>query len=219
MYCKNCGSEVADGSKFCTSCGASLDQGSQGQTSSQNYTTTQPMQNHSSLQEGRGNQKTFFKGKEKRIGTSGEIKFNSGYEKPKKKRGIIKKLLLIIILVAVGFVAYTMFFGSNIASLEVASAIDSTTYAPTAVTDTFATDTPAIYATFFITGLDIGTPIQGEWVYESQQVAVAELYTTEENQNAYFSFTIPDNGWPTGAYEINIYINGEYETTKEFSIR
>jgi hypothetical protein len=219
MFCKSCGKEVADGSSFCTSCGARLDQTSQGQNASQNYTTRQPMQEYSSLQEGQGNQKGFFKGKEKKIGTSGEIKFNSNYEKPKKKRGIIKKLFLFIILVVVGFVAYTMFFGGNIASLEMASDIDPNTFAPTAISESFTTDTPAIYATFFITGLDIGTPVQGEWVYENQQIAVAELYTTEKNQNAYFYFTIPDTGWATGAYAINIYVNGEYETTKEFSIR
>ncbi len=220
MFCRNCGKEIDDGSSFCTNCGAKIEKtNNQRQAPNQNFTTKAPMSNHSSLLgHEQSSRKGFFKGKEKRIGTSGEIKFNSR-DNPKKKGSIIKKLFLFIVFVAIGFVAYSMFFGSNIASLEISSAIDPNTYAPTSIAEVFPTDTPEIYATFFISGLDIGTPIQGEWIYENQQAGIAELHTSEKNQNAFFSFSIPDNGWPTGSYSINIYIDGELETTKEFSIR
>jgi hypothetical protein len=107
---------------------------------------------------------------------------------------------------------------SFISNLYTASSINAYNYEPTNILNTFSNDTPEIFATFEVDGLPIGTDIQGEWVYEGEQVAVAELYTTEESQNAYFSFTIPDSGWPSGSYEINIYIQEEFSIGKSFNV-
>ncbi len=219
MFCKQCGKELDKGSAFCTSCGAKV--ASNDQQTQQEHTTREKFRDYNSLtHDQESSRKSFFKGKEASIGTSGEIKFKKQKKvKEKKKGGIIKKLfLLAVFLIVIVFIA-SIFLGGNISNLQTALGVNASTLQPMNVTSTFAVDTPEIFATFSVAGLPIGTDIQGEWVCEGDQVAVAELYTTEEAQNAYFSFSKPDAGWPVGAYEVNVYVQGQFQVGKKFSVR
>jgi hypothetical protein len=190
------------------------------QSNQQGYTTREQFREYNSLSnEQNDNRKTFFKGKQASIGSSGEVKFKKSKVKEKKKGGVIKKLILLIVFIIVVLFLVSLFFGSNITNLQTTTGINPNTLDPTNATSTFATDTPEIFATFTVAGLPIGTDIQGEWVYEGEQAAVAEIYTTEEAQNAYFSFSIPDAGWPIGSYEINIYVKNEFQVGKKFTVR
>ena len=96
---------------------------------------------------------------------------------------------------------------------------------PTKITYTFNYDTPRIYCTFQVIDAPIGTSVTAEWVYvkgaSNVENYLIDSWTefTEGNKNiAMFINRLP-NGWPSGDYEVVLYINGEPQGSIPFKVK
>jgi len=74
----------------------------------------------------------------------------------------------------------------------------------------FATDTPEIIVTAILNNAPEGTEATFDWMYLEGEpylidtVSVTSEYTTTD---LYSSLSIPDDGWPAGAYKVTIKLN------------
>lgn len=88
----------------------------------------------------------------------------------------------------------------------------------------FTPDTPMIYLSGAIDEVPVGTEITINWRYlggeaGDEQDIDSVVLTADETPNVFFSnLEAPDNGWPTGDYEIVIELDGKKAATKEFSV-
>ncbi len=101
-----------------------------------------------------------------------------------------------------------------------ASEVDDVTYEVVTACDTFAVDTPVIYLITQLRTAPKGTNITAEWWYVDQEIFIdsATLESTEVNQTLMFSLSRPDKGWPTGAYQVKLYLNDEEVETVDFTV-
>ncbi len=230
MFCQECGNQLKDDTKFCNGCGTKVSkketeqhQNQQGPIEEQapkekNYTVCEPFQPFSSLDPVQPiYQKTAFKGKQASVGTSGGIKFNKGT----KKGGCLKTIFIAIGIMIALVVALVFFSDSSIGSVQTALSIDSGTLEPINKASTFGSDTPEIFVTFTLSNLPIGTAVKSDWIYLDEDILItdARIKTTEDNQNAYFSLSRPNNGWPVGDYEVKLYVEDAYKKSAKFSVK
>ncbi len=63
--------------------------------------------------------------------------------------------------------------------------------------------------------------MESEWYYleDDYLITTASVNTTKENQNLYFSLERPDNGWPTGDYEVRLYATEDEPVIAKFSVK
>ena len=212
MFCKNCGTKIDAETNFCSSCGEKVE-------GTKNYTAPKPFETNSiDGSENPQYQKSAFKGKQATAGTSGEIKFGGG----KKKPGPIKKFFKLIMFLVVLFIVYAVFIADTgpVYNIKTATSIDNTTYEATATANSFTVTTPEIFVTFSTQNLEVGTDIEGSWVYTTKDmhIASASLTTTLDGQNAYFSLSKPTAGWPIGDYEVQFKIAGEQVASTTFTV-
>lgn len=223
MFCQECGNNLPDSVKFCDACGTKITAESkssefeQQQTpQEEKFTAPEPFQPFSSIDPNQPiYKKTFFKGKQSSTGTRGQIKFDGG-----KKKSFLKRLFILLGALIAIILVLSIFADSNITKVQTATAIASGTMEPMNVATTFNTNTPEIFVTFSLSGLPIGTNIKGEWIYKDQDISIVtgNMHTTENNQNAYFSLSIPDNGWPVGDYEVKLFAGDDYKTSAKFKV-
>ncbi len=218
MFCKNCGKQLTDNVPFCDGCGAP--QGAapvQPPPNQPNYTAPQPFQPYSNLTSQQPMyQKTAFKGKQVSTGSSGHVQFRNGG----KKGGCLKGILIGVGVLVVLLVALVLIGGSGLSNVKTAVMIEADTFEPVGVTSVFKTDSPEIFVTCTVSGLPIGTVVEGEWYYLDQDVFITSstVRTTQDRQNLYFSLSRPDNGWPVGAYEVTLYVEGEEPVIASFLV-
>ncbi len=201
MFCKNCGAKIADDAKFCESCGTKV-----GETS---YTAPKPFEKNSV--DGSQNyqyQNSTFKGAQYSTGTSGSVSFG-------RKKGFFGKLVGFIIVAVILYFVITWLFGGTITNARTSTLIDGNTYEAVDPTDTFATNTPEIYVSFRVNGVESGTVIESYWFYMSSDPitfidsSAITLLEDANGQYGYFSMLMPTSGWPVGDYDIDIYVGDE----------
>jgi hypothetical protein len=220
MFCKNCGTKMDESTNFCPSCGNEVSGDKVNGES--NYTAPKPFETNSI--DGSQNpqfQKSAFKGKQASTGTAGKIEFGGG-----KKKGLIRrffsKLFKLTLFLVVLFVVYAVFIADTgpVYNIETATSIDNTTYEATATANRFTVNTPEIFVTFSTQDLEVGTDIFAAWVYTTKdmQITSAKLTTTLDAQNAYFSLSRPNDGWPIGNYEVQFKIGDEQVAVAAFTV-
>ena len=138
----------------------------------------------------------------------------------------MKKLLIValcISLVAVFFGCNLSITTANFQNIQTASQVDNTTKKPITVTSTFTSTSPFIYVTGSINNAPEGTTIKGEWIYnETDPVTIidsATLKTVEVDTDFQFNLSKPTNDWPTGKYEVKLYIDDKYIQSVNFEVK
>ena len=219
-FCPNCGKQLMGNENFCNSCGTKIAKNPEQKTDEKNYTAPKPFQTHSTIDPNQPvYEKTAFKGKQVTAGTSGEIKFNTG---KKKKGGCLSTILkLLVVIIVLGVAAMLFLGGSGITNVNTAEGFDPTSYEPINKTSTFNVNTPEIFVTFSLSDLPVGTYVYCEWIYLDQNISIitSSIQTTMEEQNAYFSLTRPDNGWPTGEYQVKLFVDEKTQTSVNFKVK
>ncbi|HAT03277.1 MAG TPA: hypothetical protein DCS29_00660 [Candidatus Magasanikbacteria bacterium] len=93
----------------------------------------------------------------------------------------------------------------------------------------FSSDTPELFLTALLQNAVEGTVVNYSWYYLGEQ-GTEEPYEIDsvdftkkegDQQEVYGSLSIPDNGWPVGAYQVVLQIKADNvdPITKEFSIK
>jgi len=225
MFCSSCGNQLPDEAVFCTKCG-SKQSGSQEKNTpqSQGYTAPQPFQQYSTIDPHQPiYQKQAFAGKQASVGSSGHVSFGNN-STGKKSGGCLKVFLvgiLVLFLIAALGIGAILLFGSSegISNVRIASQIDSVTNQPITLTNTFTPQSPIIYCTLNSKN-EIGTLVSVEWWYTTDNILITSYSINAETDDDQFSFSLsrPDNGWPTGSYEVKVYVNDKYATSAKFKV-
>jgi len=215
MFCKKCGSKLDDHTQFCPNCGSKVEQ--------EGFTNPKPFETHS-VDESKNPQfqQSAFKGVQYSTGSSGHVSFGN-----RRKKSLLGQIIKIVIGIAVVVFIYQCFFSDNgpIYNIQTASSIDYDTYEAIDIDNTFSTTTPEIFITFSVRDYDIGTVIQADWYYldgvtdENDGYIDSSVITVQyDDQDAYISMTIPNQGWPVGEYEVNFFAGDEYVISVGFTI-
>ena len=122
------------------------------------------------------------------------------------------------------FAAIGIFTSAHAGDVKVESviAVDGDTKPAT----TFASDVPKLYAFFRTKGTAKGGKLRGAWIAEdvgdaappNTKIDEATITGDEDNFHGAFSLSKPDNGWPVGKYQVEIYADGALVTTVKFTI-
>jgi hypothetical protein len=112
--------------------------------------------------------------------------------------------------------------GLYLGQVIMTSAIDSANR-PTAVTDTFATTAPAIYAVVPGVNVPAGSSLFARWLRDGQLFEDSSALTADKAYtNTFIQFTLqPKAGQtlPPGAYTVQIFGNGVQRTAAQFTVR
>jgi len=133
----------------------------------------------------------------------------------------MKKLISVSLIVLLALVISSCSFTTaNLADLTMASAVQDNL--PVTVTNVFTTTSPVIYATGTLKNAPEGTEITGEWYYletdPETYIDSSTLTSVDMNTSFTFSLSIPNNGWPTGDYEIRFFIDDQPSSTLSFTV-
>ena len=95
--------------------------------------------------------------------------------------------------------------GLQVTGAVAATGVDSD-FLPTGIRSDFVTTTPEIFIFVDLTGVDADSTLTSEWNWLDDNLQFGEytldIMTGEES--VYFSMTMPDAGWPTGSYEVDL---------------
>ena len=116
------------------------------------------------------------------------------------------------------------FTTAALSEATMATGIDSESK-PVGATDVFDANTPEIFCSVKLSNAPSDTEVLSEWVYikgELEDVTdhVIDSFpvVTDGTRYLQFSMTRPDNGWPTGEYEMVLYVDGKEKVTLPFTI-
>jgi hypothetical protein len=91
--------------------------------------------------------------------------------------------------------------------------------------DVFKPDTPKIVLHAELVDMPDGTKVAADWIAEKTDAAPAnykidsaEIVTTKAINEASFSMTKPDAGWPVGDYRVDLSIDGKPATSVKFTV-
>ncbi|MEO5897351.1 MAG: hypothetical protein ABIS06_16805 [Vicinamibacterales bacterium] len=77
-----------------------------------------------------------------------------------------------------------------------------------------------IYASVATDGAAANTALRAKWTYEDGQVVDDSTRTIAPNTRERTEFHIAKpNGWPTGKYQVEIFLNGTSAETKKFEVK
>ena len=92
-------------------------------------------------------------------------------------------------------------------------------------TNTFFPDTPKIVCVFKIEGASVGTSLNSVWIAENVGEAAPPNYKIAEKKltlpfmnSGEVSLSMPDAGWPTGSYRLELYLGDKLVTTVRFNV-
>ena len=104
-------------------------------------------------------------------------------------------------------------------ALTMASKVDEGNNPANSTTTFSKTDT--IWAVADITGTGIGTPVESRWfhVTSNQQINSNTVTTTSAGEHRLPFFISKPDGWPTGDYRVDIYINGNMLKSQTFQVQ
>lgn len=95
---------------------------------------------------------------------------------------------------------------------------------PVNIQDKFNPDAEAIHAVAVMDKVRPGTIIKGVWVSvdaietPNYQIDAAEVQAVSADVRAHFALSKPNNGWPTGNYRLDIYVDNKFSTSVPFAI-
>ena len=131
-------------------------------------------------------------------------------------------IFVLVIFIAVSIAACSFSVSTaSLKNLQMASQVDGSNKAVN-VTDTFENDTPVIYATGTVDSAPGGTVIEALWVYVESAPPIdidsVEMTINDSDVDFVFSLSKPDNGWPSGKYEVRFSIDGVYKESLYFTV-
>lgn len=208
MYCPNCGQQIPDDTRFCPHCGQ---QSKPAQTQPASQQTPQQVPYQQAYQQQPYQQPPY----------------QQQPVKPKKKTGCLIGAIVAGVLVVALIIALILGGGScsvttaRLTDAAMASMVDPDTLQAVSKTNRFSPATPVIYATALLKNAPEDTLITAKWYYVTEDIDIAsvDIESTETNQYISFSLSRPDNGFPVGDYEVELYIDGELSETLKFSVK
>lgn len=119
------------------------------------------------------------------------------------------------------FLSSCSFTTANFSNIAMSSDINSD-FTPVNETTKFSTNTPIFYVSGRVNNAPASTQINGKWYYIDTEPAIfidESVYLVENTTTSfYFSLSAPDNGWPSGTYSVELYIDGKIEQTLTFTV-
>lgn len=221
MFCQNCGRQIPEESKFCPHCGQQATPAQTQETPQQAQPIqqeTQPIQQQAPYQQPLNQPAPY------------QQPVQQPYQQPlkkKKKTGCLIGIIIAVVLVAVLIILLIIGGGScsitsaRLTETAMASEVDADTQQAVSKTDEFSPDAPVIYATALLNNAPEDTLITAKWRYVTEDIDIAsvDLESTETSQYISFSLSAPDNGFPVGDYEVELYIDGTLEETLKFTVK
>lgn len=135
---------------------------------------------------------------------------------------IFAVLILTLVSILSGCVTITANEGlvAQITDNTMALEVDEETFEVIKASNKFKEDTSTIYLVTQVESAPEGTKIKAEWYYIDEEVFIAstDIEPIYQSQPLLFSLSKPDNGWPTGKYQVILYINEEKATTVFFTV-
>ena len=138
----------------------------------------------------------------------------------------MKKIILACTLITILFVSIgcsVRFTTANYSNIQMASEIDDSNNKPINTTTIFDVTAPMLYVTGTLNNAPDGTVIKAEWLYIDNDPVISidsvELEIKDVTTDFYFSLSKPNNDWPTGKYEVKLYIDDEYKQSVNFEVK
>jgi hypothetical protein len=136
------------------------------------------------------------------------------------------KLFLISFLITLGVLGLiigAIFVFSpdpKLSDPTMASAIDSFTMEPTAVTDTFSTNDQVIYATVLLSNAPKNTKVAAKWECRDPYTLIdtVDINSTETSQYIAFSLASQGFGFPAGEYCCSLFLNDVFYKTLYYTV-
>ena len=106
----------------------------------------------------------------------------------------------------------------KVADVDLGRSIDSDKHVTEKV-DTFH-PTDVIYASVLTTGAAASAALKARWTYEDGQLVDETVKTIAPTGDAATEFHVskPD-GWPTGKYKLEVFLNGSSVQSKDFEVK
>ncbi len=99
-------------------------------------------------------------------------------------------------------------------------------YQPVGPTTVFSTTSPKVFLAFTTTGLPANSTLSSVWVAEKVDADVPSNYVIDRadlkvsgSQSGDFSLASPTAGFPTGAYRVDLYLNGTLIGSYPFTVK
>jgi len=149
------------------------------------------------------------------------------------KLGLIATLSLLVLTLVMGCAGgsappATKPGNSTVTDGVMTTSVDDESRPTSPVTDTFSANTPAVYCSFKVTGVQPEDMIKVGWYYVKGEVKgkenelLNETYTiaqsTSESYYLAFYYDKPVSGWYKGDYKVVIYVNNVEKLTVPFKI-
>lgn len=117
------------------------------------------------------------------------------------------------------------FSGASLSNATMCTSVDTGTREPIEPTNVFSPDTPEIYCSVKLSNVPTNSEISAQWIYVKGELEDLSDFLIDEMSvkaggTRYLSFseTKPENGWPTGDYQVKLYLNGKQKTSATFKV-
>jgi len=115
---------------------------------------------------------------------------------------------------------------ASIKSIVLTSAVDLQGKPTRNTSSVFSTEDPDIFASVVFSGMPVKSEFEGRWIYvdaartiKTYQKSILGDGTFAFSINAKADSWIPVKKWPTGKYELQVYLNGEQIKTIPFTVQ
>jgi len=132
---------------------------------------------------------------------------------------LISKIFISVMLLS------SVVMATQVTSIVLCEEISEADEVPIGVAEMFNADVPQIQGIVTVGDCPAGTKVKGAWIcvdgidVPNYEIDAAEAVFQEAGGGlAYFSLSRPDNGWPTGNYKLDVYINDQPTQSAPFSI-
>lgn len=129
--------------------------------------------------------------------------------------------IAILLLETAGVVAGAV----RLKSIELCTDVAQDGFTPVNVAENFLADVPVIHGVARVEGTRANSVLKGVWVsidaisVPNHEIDSADVSVRRNGPaSGHFSLSRPTNGWPTGNYRLNVYVDGRLLGSKEFSI-
>ncbi|MFO8144021.1 MAG: hypothetical protein R6T78_05055 [Dehalococcoidales bacterium] len=148
----------------------------------------------------------------------------------KEKRFVTITIALPILVAILAFpvaacTGEVNFSGSSLSNATMCNSVDASTREPIEPTNVFSPDTPEIYCSVKLSNIPTSSEISAHWIYVQGELENLSNFlidetsiTTSGTRYLSFSETKPENGWPTGDYQVKLYLDGEEKTSATFKV-
>lgn len=225
MFCPRCGTQNADGTRFCVSCGAPLT--AQPQDAGQYRPASQPgppaygQPQNGPYPSGQSPSGPYSYGQP----SYGQPPYGQPPVKKKKKKGCLIAVLIVAVLL-IGLIVAAILNGgevsfstANVSEAYMTTGVDPVSGEPLDHTDTFSEWASGIYAAAYIKNAPDDTEVTAIWYHIPTNSSLASEDVLSVSGNTWVSFSLTNpNGFTPGQYKIEILIDDKVAETLEFQV-